>query len=98
MTIDEALQDAGLNESLYSSYVQLLEQLDNEPQVGAVAYILYQGVARGALPPVNFSLFAYLAYQRYPEYIDKFLKRLVDKSFSELKEEGLAIMKAENIN
>jgi hypothetical protein len=49
-------------------------------------------------PPVNFSLFACLAYQRYPEYIDKFLKRLVDKSFSELKEEGLAIMKAENIN
>ena len=98
MTIDKALQDAGLNESLYYSYVQLLEQLDNETQVGAAAYILYQGVVQGALPSVNFSLFTLLAYQRFPEYIDKFLKRLVGKSFSELKEEGLAIMKAENIN
>lgn len=98
MTIDEALQDAGLNDSLYYTYTQLLKQLDNETQVGAVAYILYQGVVQGALPLVNFSLFAYLAYQRYPKYIDKILKRLVGKSFSELKEEGLAIMKAENIN
>lgn len=98
MTIDEALQDADLKIDTVNAYAQLLEQLDDETQVGVVAYILYQGVVQRTLPSVNFSLFTLLAYKRYPEYINKFLKRLVGKSFDELKEEGLAIMKAKNIN
>ena len=81
-----------MNEDILGAYIQLLKQLNNKHQVGLVVYIMYQGAIQGGVPMENFSLFTFLAYQRYPKYIDKLLKRLVGMSVSELVDEGHAIM------